>query len=131
MRGRFFSDRVRDGEKVRVLTTPAGPGKAFMLARSLEGTNSVLSKMVWILLLICAGATVVALVAARMLARGVLAPVAALTDAAAHIEPTGDLSRRVPVSGDDEVGRLASRVNAMLGGLDESMTAPLPPVPQR
>jgi two-component system sensor histidine kinase MprB len=123
-KNRFLSDRTRGGEHIRVLTIPAGEtGNAFMLARSLEGTDSVLSKMLWVLLLICVGATALAFVAARLLARGVLKPVAELTDAAEHIEATGDLTRRVPVAGDDEVGRLASRFNAMLDRLGESITA--------
>src|SRR5258707_14977561 len=72
---RFLSDRTRDGEHIRVLTIPAPQsGHAFMLARSLEGTDSVLSKMLWILLLICVGATAIAFFAVRLLARGVLAP---------------------------------------------------------
>lgn len=123
-RDRVLDTRDHSGEQLRVLTTrTAVPGAAVMIARSLEPTNRVLGRMALVLLVICAGATIVAAIAVRLLARRVLAPVAGLTEAAEHIEATGDLSRRVPESGDDEVGRLAARFNAMLGRLGESVAA--------
>lgn len=120
-----LDDRDRDdGEHVRVLTFPARDrGHAFMVARSLESTDRVMSRMALVLLLVCAGATLASLGAAWLLARGVLRPISDLTQATDHIEATGDLSRRVPVSGDDEVGRLARGFNAMLDRLGISIAA--------
>jgi two-component system sensor histidine kinase MprB len=53
----------------------------------------------------------------------VMAPVADLTAAAEHIEATGDLDRRIDGAGDDELGRLARRFNAMLDRLGASRAA--------
>ncbi|HEY8800793.1 MAG TPA: HAMP domain-containing sensor histidine kinase [Candidatus Limnocylindrales bacterium] len=60
---------------------------------------------------------ILAIVAARFLARGVLAPVEAASRAAEQIEG-GDLSARVPVTSDDEFGTWAERFNRMAATLD-------------
>jgi two-component system sensor histidine kinase MtrB len=62
----------------------------------------------------------VALVAARLAARGVLAPVEAAGRAAERIE-RGDLSARVPVTSRDEFGTWAERFNRMAAALDETI----------
>jgi two-component system sensor histidine kinase MtrB len=70
-----------------------------------------------------AGALVLAIlgmVAARFLARGVLAPVEAAGRAAERIEG-GDLTARVPVTSDDEFGTWAERFNRMAAALDDTI----------
>jgi two-component system sensor histidine kinase MtrB len=64
--------------------------------------------------------TLVALVAARLVARGVLAPVEVAARAAERMEH-GDLSVRVPVTSRDEFGRLARRFNRMAATLEETI----------
>jgi two-component system, OmpR family, sensor histidine kinase MtrB len=63
---------------------------------------------------------VVAIVAARFLARGVLAPVEAASRAAERIE-RGDLSARVAVTSNDEFGTWAERFNRMAAALDDTI----------
>jgi two-component system sensor histidine kinase MtrB len=60
------------------------------------------------------------LIAARWVARGVLAPVNAAARAAERIEH-GDLSARVPVTSRDEFGAWADRFNRMAGALQENI----------
>ena len=43
-----------------------------------------------------------------------------LSDAAEHVRATRDLSRRIEVTGRDELSRLATTFNAMLAALEES-----------
>ena len=62
----------------------------------------------------------------RLFSRRVVAPVTELTEAAEHIEATGDLGRRVDAGGDDEVGRMAARFNAMLARLQTSQAPAAP-----
>jgi two-component system sensor histidine kinase MtrB len=62
----------------------------------------------------------VALVAARLVARGVLAPVEAAGRAAERIE-LGDLSARVPITSRDEFGSWAERFNRMAAALEETI----------
>ena len=52
-----------------------------------------------------------------------LAPVQRLTRAAEDVSQTGDLSRRIDVDGKDELSRLASTFNTMLGALEDSARA--------
>lgn len=61
-----------------------------------------------------------ALLVARVIARGVLAPVEAASRAAEQIE-RGDLSARVPVTSDDEFGTWAERFNRMAAALSETI----------
>jgi two-component system sensor histidine kinase MprB len=112
-----------DGAHLRMAVAPLPSGGAVQIARSLDPIDRVLGRMRLILLLVClAGITLSALVA-RVVARRVLAPVADLTAAAEHIEATHDLTRRIASPGDDEVGRLARRFNAMLDELQRSHDA--------
>ncbi len=62
----------------------------------------------------------VGLIAARWVARGVLAPVDAAARAAERIEH-GDLSARVPVESRDEFGAWAERFNRMAAALEETI----------
>jgi signal transduction histidine kinase len=58
----------------------------------------------------------VAVALALAFARGILRPIGALTAAARHMEQ-GDLSQRVVVHSDDEIGRLGHAFNGMAEGL--------------
>lgn len=62
----------------------------------------------------------IALLMARRLARGVLAPVEAAGRAAERIE-RGDLTARVPVTSNDEFGAWADRFNRMAAALAETI----------
>jgi two-component system sensor histidine kinase MprB len=64
--------------------------------------------------------TALAAIVSRLFARRVVAPVTELTEAAEHIEATGDLGRRIDAEGHDEVGRMAARFNAMVARLQAS-----------
>jgi two-component system sensor histidine kinase MprB len=93
---------------------------AVELARPLGPIDHVLSRLRVILLLLCAGGIALAAALGRLAARRVLAPLAEVTGAAQHIGETDDLSRRIAVHADDEVGQLAIRFNAMLQRLEHS-----------
>ncbi|MBA2382147.1 MAG: HAMP domain-containing histidine kinase, partial [Chloroflexi bacterium] len=64
--------------------------------------------------------TLVAVVVARLVARGVLAPVDEASRAAERIE-RGDLSARVPVTSSDEFGIWADRFNRMADSLEDTI----------
>jgi two-component system, OmpR family, sensor histidine kinase MprB len=121
--GSYLSDERIDDEHVRVLTAPLPEGGAPQLARSLESVDSVLARLRWVLLALVAGGVGLAAVLGRLAARHLVAPVARVTEAARHIAETEDLGRRIEVAGDDEVGELAARFNAMLDTLEGSIAA--------
>jgi two-component system sensor histidine kinase MprB len=118
-----LSDRHSGGVHLRVMTVALPGAGAVDFARSLNGVDAVLRRLRWALVLLCVAGTALATGVSRVVARRVMAPVADLTAAAEHIEATGDLHRRIDGAGDDELGRLAQRFNAMLDRLGASQTA--------
>jgi two-component system sensor histidine kinase MprB len=108
---------------VRVLTLPAGNGVAVQFGRSLEPADSVLARLRLILVLVVLGGVALAVALGRLVSRGVVAPIASVTDAARHIAQTEDLGRRIEVTTHDEVGELAEHFNAMLDTLERSVAA--------
>jgi two-component system sensor histidine kinase MprB len=93
---------------------------AIQLARPLNGIDHVLSRLRLILFLLCAGGVALAAVLGRLAARQVLAPLAEVAHTAEHISETEDLTSRIHVYADDEVGQLARRFNAMIERLQGS-----------
>src|SRR5205085_6559941 len=88
-----------------------------------------------ILLLLYASGVALAAALGRLAARRVLAPLAEVAQTAEHISETEDLTSRIHVHADDEVGQLATRFNAMIerlqgsrAELDESVRAQRQPV---
>jgi two-component system, OmpR family, sensor histidine kinase MprB len=118
-----LSDRRSGDVHLRVMTVALPGVGAVDFARSLNGVDAVLRRLRWALVLLCVAGTALAAAVSRVFARRVMAPVADLTAAAEHIEATGDLHRRIDGAGDDELGRLARRFNAMLDRLGHSQTA--------
>jgi two-component system sensor histidine kinase MprB len=104
---------------------PLGAGQpvAIVLARPLNSIDHVLSIMRLILILVCLGGIGLAVVLGRLAANRVLAPLAGVAATAEHISETEDLTSRIDVQTDDEVGQLATRFNAMLERLEASRAA--------
>ncbi len=97
-----------------------GSDASFYFIQDVSGIESALGQL---RLGLGGGALILALVAllaARRIARGVLAPVEAASRAAERIQ-RGDLSARVPVTSNDEFGSWAERFNRMAGALEETI----------
>ena len=103
-----------------MLTLPLGRGYAVQVARSLEEVDGTLARIQrWLIALALVGIGLAAALG-LLVARAVLAPVQRLTRAAEDVSQTGDLSQRIEVDGKDELSRLASTFNTMLGALEDS-----------
>jgi two-component system sensor histidine kinase MprB len=76
-----------------------------------------------ILVLVTLAGTAVAGALSRAVASALLRPVLRLGEAANHVADTRDLSRRLEVTGTDELSRLASGFNTMMSALDASLRA--------
>jgi signal transduction histidine kinase len=112
------------GDELRVYVAPlanVSGGGAVLVAAStadLSNTISTLQGLTIIAALLAAG---VGAAAAALLMRGALQPLARLDRAAGEIGRTGDASRRLPdPHRADEVGRLATTLNAMLESLERA-----------
>jgi two-component system sensor histidine kinase MprB len=116
-----LEDQRIGGSHLRVLTF-ALPGGAVELGRPLGTVDHILSNLRWVMLVLCAGGVALAAALGRLAARRALAPLAEVAQTAQHIGETEDLSRRLVIRADDEVGQLATRFNAMLDRLEASRT---------
>jgi two-component system sensor histidine kinase MprB len=110
-----------NGIEIRELVFQRPDGSTVMSVLPLGPTRHALHRIrFWILLLGGIGIAVAAALAAAV-ATAALRPVRRLTAAAETVAATGNLSERVDVAGRDELGRLATRFNAMLAALEESV----------
>lgn len=118
----YFSEVHASGTDFRVLTVPGSPF-ALQIARPLTEVNHTLGRITIFLILIAAGGIAVAAGLGLIVSRAALTPVRRLTGATENVTQTGDLSQRIDVQGRDELSRLASSFNSMLGALEESTRA--------
>ena len=118
-----FSDVSAQGTSFRVLTQPLPMGGAIQVARSLEDTDHTLDTLILILAAVSAGSIALAAALGPVVARTALAPAGEVSDAAEEVARTHDLTHRIEVRGDDELGRLAASFNEMMSGLERSEAA--------
>ncbi len=118
-----------DGSQLRVMAFPwtgfdPQTGQtvpiAVELARPLAPVQNVLNSLRWILTLLFLAVVALAALLARMATHRVLRPLAEVTSTAKLIGETDDLSQRIEVHEQDEVGQLATRFNEMLERLENS-----------
>lgn len=121
--GTEVSDETVAGDHLRVLTAPLPNGGAIQVARPLNEVDSVLSDLVVILAGITVAGVALAAVLGGAVSRASLAPVRRFTEQTEDVAGEGDLSRRLPDGGEDELGRLARTYNSTLDGLEASVDA--------
>jgi two-component system, OmpR family, sensor histidine kinase MprB len=118
-----FADVNSGGTDLRVLTQPLAQGGAIQVARSLEDTDHTLNTLIIILAAVSAGGIALAAALGPFVARTALAPAGEVSDAAEQVARTHDLTHRIEVRGDDELGRLAASFNEMMAALERSEAA--------
>ncbi|MCC7077297.1 MAG: HAMP domain-containing histidine kinase [Acidimicrobiia bacterium] len=111
-----------DGEPYRVLTAALSDGFAVQIATPLSDTYAFLRRLGVTLVVIAVVGVLGACVLGFAVAWRSITPVVGLRTAAEHVAVTQDLSATIDIDRNDEIGRLASAFNAMLGALDESRT---------
>jgi signal transduction histidine kinase len=124
----FTKDVEAGGVALRVYVKPlvdqlGQPVGTVLVAARLDDVEDTLSRLRQILLL--AGLAGIALAAGLSWrsARTALRPVEDIAATAQQIGVTGDLSRRVPAGGSDELGKLAEAFNTMLLKLEAAQQA--------
>jgi len=128
-RARFTSVDFGD-QKLRVYIAPLASlsgrasGGGVIVGASTSSLGDTIRAVHALTLLAAVGAAVIGAAAIWLLMRGALRPLVRLDRAAAEIERTGDARRRLPdPKRADEVGRLATTLNAMLGSLERAREA--------
>jgi two-component system, OmpR family, sensor histidine kinase MprB len=124
----YMSNVMIGGVLFREFTFPLaivslGQHLAVQLARPLQPTENVLATLRLILAVVFLAVVALAAGLGRIAARRVLTPLAEVTATAQLIGETDDLTQRLEVRADDEVGQLAKRFNAMLERLQVSRAA--------
>jgi len=119
----FYTDGTVDDTHVRVYAAQVGDGIAIQVARSLTEVDHTLHRLGVYMLLIGLVGVGIAGGLGLVVARAALRPVESLTSVAEEVTATRDLTRRIEVRSQDELGRLASAFNEMLGALDRSVKA--------
>ena len=123
----FLRDARVHGTHVRMITfpvfDPSGQIGAVQIVRPLTEVDHTLGRVETWLILIAGGGIAIAAALGLLVARAALAPVRRLTTATETVTETGDLSQRIEATGNDELTRLATSFNAMLGALEESTRA--------
>jgi two-component system, OmpR family, sensor histidine kinase MprB len=119
----FWTNVDVEGTHLRVFTFAYGPNAAVQVARPLTEVDESLRRIGLVLLLIAAGGIVIAAGLGLVVARAALSPVRELTETVERVSETHDLSERIDVAGNDELSRLATSFNTMLGALEESTRA--------
>jgi len=121
--GTSLSDRSVNGTRLRVLTAGTDGGGAVLIARPLTEVEHELSRLLLILVLIGAGGIVLAALLGALVARTALKPISRFTLRTETLTGNLDLSRRLEVSGRDELARLAESFNGTLDALERSVAA--------
>jgi two-component system sensor histidine kinase MprB len=123
----FFANGTVGGKPARIYTVYFGKniynhGLALQFVRPIDDIARTLNRLKLILLLVVAGGIAAGAAGGALVARAALVPVRRLTGAAERIARTGDPSERVAdAGGRDELARLGTAFNTMLGALEESI----------
>jgi two-component system, OmpR family, sensor histidine kinase MprB len=121
-----FEDGTVGRKKVRIYTVYIGSngihGFALQFVRTLDDVDRTLNRLQLILLLVVTGGIAAGAAAGAIVSGTALVPIRRLTGAAERIARTGDPSERVDAGGGrDELSRLGTAFNTMLGALEESI----------
>lgn len=119
----FFEDVHVDGVHLRVYVSQVADGFAAQIARPLTEVDRTLRRSAILLSALGAAGVLLAALLGWLVSRAALAPVARLTSMVEEVAATKDLSRRVGATGSDELARLGSRFDEMLGALEHAVSA--------
>ncbi len=122
-RGRFYATAIVSGERARVLTAAATSGLAVQTALPLSDVDEALADLRTALLIVSVCGIVLAALLAPVIAKGLLRPVVALTDAAERVSRTRNLKESIDTRTSGELGRLSRAFDRMLRALEASADA--------
>jgi two-component system sensor histidine kinase MprB len=116
----FWATATASDLRVRIYVKPVQNG-AVELVQELGPIDAALAQTRLLLIAFAAGAILLAAALGALIGRAALAPVKRLTATVEEVTKTRDLSRRVAARGRDELSRLGTSFDAMLGQLETSL----------
>lgn len=121
---RRVQEQITDGPNTYIaLAVPATGGGAVQVAVDRDPGDTTMTTFGLVLAIGSLIGVALAALLGRIVARAGLVPIQRLTAAVETVAETQDLTRPVPVTGDDEIGRLAGSVNSLLAAIDSSRRA--------
>jgi two-component system sensor histidine kinase MprB len=105
----------------RIYAVPFSAGRALEVARPLNEIDAALASTRFALLGLAVTAALLAALLGALIARAVLTPVRRLSETVIEVTRTRDLSRRVAMTGHDEIADLAGSFDGMLTALEISL----------
>ena len=122
--GRYDVARDAEGERWRLFGLPLPGDRLLVAASPLGQIDESVAEFARLMTIMAVVGSALSFVAGWLLARRALRPVAAMRETADAIARSRELSRRIDVPAtDDELSRLASTFNRMLGSLEEAYLA--------
>ena len=119
----YLTTQTIDKQAVRlyasIIRLPFNNQIAIVIGQVTTNITSTLTTFRYVLLIAIVGVIILAGIGGLFLASRVLKPVEQITQAAQKIEES-DLSQRIAVKNDDELGRLAATLNDMIARLEEA-----------
>jgi two-component system sensor histidine kinase MprB len=116
----FLATATSADSRVRIFVKPIQNG-AIEVAQELAPIDALLAQTRVLLIAFAAAAILLAAAFGALIGRAALAPVKRLTATVEEVTRTRDLSRRVAEHGRDELSRLGTSFDAMLGQLETSL----------
>lgn len=122
--GRYDVVRAGNGERWRTLAYPIGDGRVLVAAAPLGPIDESVQAFARLMVIMMGLGTALSFGTGWMLASRALRPVATMRETAYAITQSRELSRRIPVPNTgDELSRLATTFNGMLGSLEKANAA--------
>jgi two-component system sensor histidine kinase MprB len=119
--GAFHATAESTDGRLRIWVVPIQNGGAIETIQELDLVDAALAQTRLMLIAFAAGAILLAGALGAFVGRAALAPVKRLTTTVEEVTRTRDLSRRVAARGGDELSRLGTSFDAMLGQLELSL----------
>jgi two-component system, OmpR family, sensor histidine kinase MprB len=116
----FWATAVVGDARFQIYVKPI-QGGAIEVVQELAPIDAALAQTRLLLIAFAAGAILLAAALGTLIGRAALAPVKRLTATVEEVTKTRDLSRRVAAQGRDELSRLGTSFDAMLGQLETSL----------
>ena len=122
-RAAFFATADTQDTRLAIWVVPIQGGGAIEVVQdfAMTGIDAALAQTRLLLIAFAAGAILLAAGLGALIGRAAIAPVKRLTSTVEEVTKTRDLSRRVAAQGRDELSRLGTSFDAMLGQLETSL----------
>ena len=125
---RFYDHTLARGQPLRLMAAPVLTGDrpigVVVVGQSLGLASQSMGQAVWRMVAVGAVALLVTLLLSGLLVSWGLTPLKRMADTAAEIVDTGDVSRRVPLTGPvNEISKVAESFNAVVARVEQQLEA--------